>query len=152
MPEIKVVVNDPKTGKSYQKTISEKDSKGLYNYKIGQKIKGELINMPGYEFLITGGSNNAGFPMRKDIEGPGKKKILIVEGTGVKRKTTKTKKGKLRFHGIRLRKTVAGNTISELTSQVNLKVIKYGKEPLEPKKEPENKEEDNKENNNENKE
>jgi len=139
MPEIKIVLNDPKTGKSHQKTISEQDSKNLYDIKIGQTIKGELINMTGYELLVTGGSNNAGFPMRKDIEGTGKKKILSVEGIGLKRKTSKTKKGKLTFHGVRLRKTVAGNTVSEITSQINLKIIKYGKEPLE--KETENKEE-----------
>ncbi len=140
MVEIKAVLNDPKTGKSYQKVIAEKDARSIYGKKIGDELKGESFGLSGYAFRITGGSDTSGFPMRKEIEGVGKKRILSVEGVGVARKTNKTKKGKMRFHGVRLRKTVAGNTVGEQTAQLNLKITTSGKEPLEAKEEaaPEN--------------
>ena len=69
--------------------------------------------MTGVELLITGGSDNAGFPMRKDVRGGGRKKILIVAGVGARKKAA----------GLRQRKTVSGNTISSRTVQINLKVV-----------------------------
>lgn len=84
-----------------------------------------MFGLTGYEFLITGGSDHAGFPMRKDISGMGRKKILAVQAIGLKKKAK----------GLRQRKTVCGNTIHAKISQINLKVTKEGKEPL-PKPEP----------------
>jgi small subunit ribosomal protein S6e len=138
MVDIKLVINNPKTGKSFQQDIKDEISKQFLGKKIGDKIKGEILDYTGYEFELTGGSDKSGFPMRKDVEGTIKKKILAVEGTGLKKKTSKTKKGKMRFKGIKQRKTVAGNTIGQSTSQINLKIIKEGKEKiaqLEPVKE-----------------
>jgi small subunit ribosomal protein S6e len=120
---VKIVISDPKTGKSYQKEFQE--SSMLHGKKIRDVIKGELLDMTGYEFQITGGSDAAGFPMRSDVEGTLKRQILSVGGVGIKSKRK----------GMRQRKTVAGNTIFEKIAQVNLKVVKYGKESLEPKPE-----------------
>lgn len=125
MVDFKIVINDPKTGKSYQKELKDLDSKALIGQKIGAKVKGEVMDMTGYEFELCGGSDFAGFPMRADVKGSLRKKILAVEGIGL------SKKG----HGIRTRKSVVGNTVGENTAQVNLKIIKYGKEPLEKKEE-----------------
>ena len=63
--------------------------------------------------------------MRKDIPGPVRKRILLVKGVGIRNSA----------NGIKKRKTVCGNTIHEKISQVCLKIIKYGKKPLEEKKE-----------------
>jgi small subunit ribosomal protein S6e len=52
------------------------DLKALNGLKIGQTFKGEIIDYPGYEFQITGGSDNAGFAMRKDINNNARAKIL----------------------------------------------------------------------------
>lgn len=120
MAEIKVVLSNPKTGKSYQKIIKEPEVKSLIGLKIGYTVKGETIGLAGYEFEITGGSDFAGFPMRRDLPGSGRKKIYAVSGVGLK------KKGK----GVKQRKTVAGNTIYDRTAQVNMKVMKEGKMPL----------------------
>jgi small subunit ribosomal protein S6e len=114
------VVIGTKQGKCIQKEVSEEDSKGFIGKKIGETLKGELIGLTGYEFLITGGSDHAGFPMRKDIQGPGRKRILAVKGIGVK----------IKRKGSRQRKTVCGNTIHDKISQINLKVVKEGKTPL----------------------
>jgi len=124
-----------KDGKSYQKEISGDDAKAFIGKKIGDVVKGEIIGLTGYEFQITGGSDTAGFPMRSDLPGPTLKKILAINGVGVTNKSkylSKKKKGLRTMKGMRTRKTVAGNTIYEKTAQVNLKVVKEGKQSLAP--------------------
>jgi small subunit ribosomal protein S6e len=119
MVEFKLTIGDPKTGKCYQKTVSENDAKSFIGLKIGDTVKGESINLTGYEFLITGGSDFCGFPMRKGIAGA-RKRILVEKGVGFR-------KGK---KGIRRRKTVCGEAVNEKISQINLKILKQGKTPL----------------------
>ncbi len=119
MVGFKVVIGT-KDGKCHQKEVAEADSKNLVGKKIGETIKGELIGLTGYEFTITGGTDYAGFPMRQDIAGTGRKRILAVAGVGLKKKD----------RGLRKRKTVCGNTIHVKISQINLKILKEGKEKL----------------------
>ena len=98
----------------------------LLGMKVGDKVIGSTLGHEGYEFQITGGSDHCGFPMRKDIPGANRKRIFAVEGIGLHKKKK----------GIRVRKTVAGNTIHTKTAQINLKMIKEGNKPLiEDKKE-----------------
>ncbi len=120
---IKIVIGHK--GKS--KTVELQDVKPLLGLKIGDTFKGEIIDLTGYEFEITGGSDNAGFAMRKDVEGTSRKKILAVQGVGLKKKAK----------GLKQRKTVAGNTIYQGTAAINVKVIKEGSQSLfeEPKEE-----------------
>lgn len=122
---IKIVIGHK--GKCLQKELSEDEGKFFIDKKLGDKVDGSDFGYNGYEFEITGGSDQCGFPMRKDVDGAVRKKILAVEGIGLKKK----------MKGIRQRKTVCGNTIHEKTSQINLKVLKEGSEPLfeEPKEE-----------------
>ncbi len=130
MVDIKLNIGNPKDGKTYKKELPAESAKALYGLKIGDKFKGELIDLPGYEFLITGGSDNCGFPMRKDLPGTARKKVLISKGVGIRSKRK----------GLRLRKSVAGNTVFEKTAQLNIKVVKEGKEPLGEKPAEENNE------------
>ncbi len=116
--EFKIVVNDVKTGKSYQKTVN---NEAFLGKKLGEKVEGNLVGLKDYELKITGGSDKAGFPMRKDIEIVGRKKVLSGNSTGIK----------VKEKGIRIRKTVRGGIISDQTAQINLKVEKYGSESLD---------------------
>ncbi len=115
----KIVVADPKTKRTYQKEVAEKES-GLTGRKIGEKVKGDFLGLPGFEMQITGGSDKQGFPMRQDMPGFGRRKVLLTGGTG--------------FHplrkGERRRKLVRGNTISDEIVQINMKVAVYGKDSL----------------------
>ncbi len=120
MVEFKLVIADPKTGKSYKHEVKGTEASKLVGMKLGEKLNGDLIGLAGYEFEITGGSDYCGFPMRKDLDGIDRKKIYTVKSVGIK----KVKKGE------RLRKMVCGNTIHARISQVNLKILKYGKSPL----------------------
>jgi small subunit ribosomal protein S6e len=113
---IRLVISEPKSGKTLQKEIADDMCEVLYGKKIGEKIDGDMIGLSGYEFEIRGGSDFCGFPMRKDVDGTLRKKILAVSGVGIKKKDP----------GIRTRKTVAGNTVYDKTAQINVKVLKIG--------------------------
>ena len=116
MAEFKLVISDPKTGLTLQREVKDPAAKSFLGLKIGDSVKGESIDLQGYEFEVTGGSDFCGFPMRKDVLGVGRKKILSYSGIGVK------KGGK----GMLQRKTVCGNTIHAKIVQVNLKAVRTG--------------------------
>ncbi|MBI2129173.1 30S ribosomal protein S6e [Candidatus Woesearchaeota archaeon] len=124
--DIKLTISDSKTGKSYKRELKGQDSKVLIGKKIGDIVKGDNIGFSGYEFQVTGGSDDCGFPMRRDVEGITKRKIYTVKSKGIR----------VGEKGIKIRKTVAGNTVGIKTSQVNLKITKEGNEKFaEEKKE-----------------
>jgi len=100
MVSFKLVIGS-KTGICVQKEIQEPEAKALIGKKIGDSVKGEELGLAGYEFIVTGGSDNCGFPMRKDVEGTSRKRILAVQGVGLKKKAK----------GIRVRKTVCGSVV-----------------------------------------
>lgn len=117
--DLKINIAD-KSGKTVKRELKEEQATVFHGKKIGDKIHGEVLDMPGYEFEISGGSDYCGFPMRNDVNGVMRKAILITKGLG----------NKYNRKGMRLRRTVAGNTVYNKTSQVNLKVLKHGSEPL----------------------
>ena len=140
MKELKFAVGNPGTKKTYKIEKSKSESQSFIGMKVGQEFKGELLGLDGYTIKITGGSDSAGVPMRPEIEGTVKKRILlntgdigfrakryhnVPEGEGAKKKLKETRKGERR------RKAVRGNSIAEDTVQVNCKVIKAGKETPE---------------------
>lgn len=106
----KICISEPKTKKAYQ---IEKDAPSLIGLKIGDKFDGSIIGLSGFTLEITGGSDKDGFPMRYDLQGSVRKKVLLSIGPGfnpIKR-------------GMRKRKYVRGNTITDSIVQVNCKVI-----------------------------
>jgi len=113
-------------GKSYQ---TEKDAP-LAGKKIGDVFEGSLIGLPGYKLAITGGSDKSGFPMRNDIEGQARKKLLIAAGKGFKG-TKREKKKKFKIEGMRKRRSLRGNTISAEVAQINCKVMQAGDKALD---------------------
>ncbi len=92
----------------------------LVGKKIREAFNGGLIGLPGYELMITGGSDRGGIPMRMDVHGPVKKRILLSKGPCYKPK----RKGSKR------RKIVLGNEVTDGISQLNCVVTKFGKEKL----------------------
>lgn len=98
----------------------ETENEGLIRMKIGEKINGDLISgdLDGYQLEITGTSDMAGFPGIKGQIGGQLRGMLL----------TKNDKGmnQTRPHGLRLKKTVRGEEISDKTTQINMKVLKEG--------------------------
>jgi small subunit ribosomal protein S6e len=115
----KIVISDPKTRRAWQ---IEKDAPSLIGKKIGDKFEGSLIGLPNFTLQITGGSDKDGFPMRPDLEGNLRKKALLTRGIGFKG-FKKIKKKKYKRKGMRKRKYIRGNTVSENIIQVNCKIL-----------------------------
>ncbi|MFQ6107750.1 MAG: 30S ribosomal protein S6e [Thermoplasmata archaeon] len=121
MVEFKAIIADPKTGKCYSTTIGGHQANSLIGKRIGEEIDGIFVDLPGYKLRITGGSDNTGTPMRRDIPGARKKRVLVTKGVGFKP----------RDKGVRRRKTLRGNAISPEISQLNLRVTQRGPRPIE---------------------
>ena len=121
MVEFKANISDPKTGKSYQSVISGNQANAILGKKIGDRIDGIFVEMLGYKLEITGGSDKDGFPMRRDLPGPRRKKLLISKGLGFDP----------HMDGERRRKNMRGNTVSPDTVQLNLKVTTRGPRKVE---------------------
>lgn len=143
--EFIAVVNDtdPKNGgKSYSLKITGNNHAQMLGKRIGDVIDGLFVGegektLSGYKLEITGGSDKTGTPMRHDLEGGSRQSILVTQSTGYKGQIVVTKKkggDKKRFRskpeGLRQRRTFRGNTITQDTRQINLKVVEAGKKSL----------------------
>ena len=82
MVEFKVVVNDPKDGKSYSVAVSGHHANSLIGKKISDEVDGIFVSLPGYKLQITGGTDKDGFPMRHDIPGTSRRRLLLSKGLG----------------------------------------------------------------------
>jgi small subunit ribosomal protein S6e len=119
MAEFKLAIADGP--KSFAKTLADPQAASLLGLKLGAEVGGEPLGFPGYQFQITGGTDKSGFPMRADLPGGRQTKLLVSEGVGFHPAR----------HGTRDRRTFRGNTISEDTVQVNLRVTARGPSKLE---------------------
>lgn len=121
MVDFKVVIGDPKAGKSYQKEVSGHHANSLLGKKINDQVDGIFVELPGYKLIITGGSDGDGRPMRADLPGPNRKRILVSNSIGFRPKKD----------GVRKRRLMCGNTVSPGIVQINMKVDKYGPRSIE---------------------
>jgi small subunit ribosomal protein S6e len=121
MVEFKAVINDVHTGKSYKVGVEGHHANSLIGKRIGEVVDGIFVGLPGYKLMITGGSDKDGFPMRKDLPSPRRRKVLLAGGIGFKPV----------MGGERRRKTIRGNTVSPDTSQLNMKVTQQGSKSIE---------------------
>lgn len=119
MASFKLNIADPKTGKCYKTEVKDTQADPFIGLNIGEKIEGGKIGINGYEFLISGGTDFCGFPMRRGILGI-RKKLTVYPGVGFR--------GGLK--GMKKRKTVCGHKINESISAINLKVLKEGAKKL----------------------
>ncbi len=133
MVEFKAVIADPKSGKCYQNSISGHHANSLIGKKIGDEFDGIFVSLPGYKLIVTGGTDKAGFAMRRDIQGSRLKKILTAESTGYRSKSRHKNKHKPLVHekGMRKRIVVRGNTISPDIIQINMRISSHGSKPIE---------------------
>lgn len=121
MVEFKAVIADPKNGKTFNAVVSGQHANRLLGMKIGDEFDGLFVSLPGYKLMITGGSDKDGFPMRKDLPGQQRKKVVLAGGVGFNPD----------YEGQRRRKQLRGNTISADIVQVNMKVTSHGPRPID---------------------
>ena len=122
-----LIVSDPATGTSQRVEIEDAQLRPLVGTRIGQVIDGSLAGMQGYKLKFTGGTDKDGVPMRPDVHGSARARIVLSGGVGHK-PTDK---------GMNKRKVVRGNTISAETSFLNFSVVEAPKAKKAPKPEPE---------------
>jgi len=91
--------------KAWQVVVDDKVASKLLGLKIGDEIDGSIVGLKNVKLKITGGSDATGIPMRPDVPGPVKKRILLSGPPGFHP----------RLKGERRRKMVRGNVISDGT-------------------------------------
>jgi small subunit ribosomal protein S6e len=117
-------ISDPETGLAYKKmNETEAAMKHLIGKKLGEEIQGDPLGFDGYVFSVRGGSDKDGFPMSSSLQGGIRRKVLTSGGIG--------------FHpsrerrGIRKKKRIRGNIVTEDIYQINLVIIKKGDKKIE---------------------
>ncbi|WP_456367430.1 30S ribosomal protein S6e [Thermococcus sp.] len=124
MATFKLVISNPKSGIARQIEISGEEADKLIGKRIGEQIPAAELKLNLSEIFgeeipndaklkITGGTDKDGFPMRPDVHGPRRVRILLSKGPGFRP----------REKGERRKKTVRGNTISPEIVQINMKIV-----------------------------
>ena len=121
MVDFKAIINDVKTGKSYNVAVSGHHANSLIGKNVGEVIDGIFVGLPGYKLKITGGSDGNGTPMRKDLPGNKRRMLLMSESLGFHEK----------YPGQRRRVAIRGCTISSEIVQINMAVSEYGPKSIE---------------------
>ncbi len=116
MVEFQVSIADPKEGKSFQTKVEGHHANSLIGKHINDEVDGIFVGLPGYKLRITGGSDSDGFPMKKGMIMPGRKRIIGKKGIGFKSNPK----------DVRVKKTLRGSRISSDITQINMKVIEHG--------------------------
>jgi len=106
----KLTISDVK-GKSITKEVKDTEANPLLGLQVGSETDAAIVGLSG-KLKITGGSDKSGVPMRSDFHSPARKYILLSKGVGLQ----DTEKG------LRKRKLVRGNTISDEIFQINCRL------------------------------
>ena len=109
MTNFKLTISDTK-GKSLSKELKDSDANPLLGLQLGNETDASIVGLTG-KLKLTGGSDKSGIPMRNDIHGAARKRVLLSKGVGLQAAET----------GQRVRKLMRGNTISEEIYQINCK-------------------------------
>ena len=120
MVDFKLVLSDAKDGRAYNVSVSGGSANAFIGKRIGEEVDGGPVGLGGYRMKITGGSDRNGNPMRGDLPGMARKRLLLSGGIGFHP----------RLEGERRRKMVRGNEITPDFVQINAVVSAYGEKPL----------------------
>ena len=109
MANFKLTISDIK-GKSLSKELKDSDANPLLGLQLGNETDATVVGLTG-KLKLTGGSDKSGVPMRSDVHGSARKRVLLSKGVGLQAAE----------HGDRVRKLTRGNIISEEIYQINCK-------------------------------
>jgi small subunit ribosomal protein S6e len=112
MAEFQVVVSDG-TGHTEQFEVDGQDANRFLSRDLGDEVDGGAVGLDGVTIELTGGSDEAGRPMRSDVAGAELKELLLEGGVGYNPSRD----------GERKRITVRGRRISEATAQINAAMV-----------------------------
>ena len=109
MANLKLTISDIK-GKSISKELKDNDANPLLGLQLGSEADASVVGLTG-KLKLTGGSDKSGVPMRTDVHGAARKRVLLVKGVGLQDVE----------YGQRKRKLMRGNIVSEEIYQLNCK-------------------------------
>ena len=109
MVNFKLTISD-KAGKSITKELNDTDANPLLGLQVGSDVDASVVGLSG-KMRITGGSDKSGVPMRPDVHGMARKYVLLSKGVGFQENEK----------GLRKRKLIRGNTISDEIFQINFR-------------------------------
>jgi small subunit ribosomal protein S6e len=112
-----LIISDPETGKSQKVELEDNRMGPLVGRRIGEVIDGTVADLAGHKLLLTGGTDKDGIPMRPDVHGSAKSRIILSGGVGYKPKRK----------GERKRMVVRGNMVSIETTFLNFKIVEKPK-------------------------
>lgn len=118
MAKFKIILSDSEEEKTKVVELEGTRAVPLIGRKIGDVIDGSVVGLPGCKVQITGGSDKDGFPMRPNVHGGVRRRVVLSGGVGFNPKD----------RGERRRKMVRGNVITEEIVQVNMKVTEKPKD------------------------
>jgi len=118
LTQFKIVISDKK-GKSVSKELKDKEAQPLVGLRVGEIIDSSVVGIPSGKIQLRGGSDKSGTPIRSDVHGGVKKYVLLSKGSGMRDDR----------EGIRKRKLVRGNMITEEIYQINC-LLTEGNLPL----------------------
>lgn len=121
-----LIISDPETGNSQKVELEDARMSPFIGRRIGETMDGAIANLPGHRLQLTGGTDRDGIPMRPDVHGSVKARIILSGGVGYKP----------RNRGERKRVTVRGNIVSADTTFLNFKIVEKPKsrKKVKPKK------------------
>lgn len=120
MAEFQVDVADPSDGATYQFEVDGQAANRFIGREIGEEVDAGPLGLDGYTVEVTGGSDNAGRPMRGDVAGPALKTVLLSGGVGFEPTVD----------GERKRVTVRGREVGNETRQINAQVTERGSQDI----------------------
>ena len=125
MAKFKVIVSDPQAGTSKVVELEEARAAPFIGRKLGETMDGTVVDLPAHKVMLLGGSDKDGVPMRANVHGGVRRRVVLAGGAGFSPKN----------RGERKRKTVRGSTITDEIVQLNMKIVERpaGAKPAEAK-------------------
>ncbi len=121
-----LIIADPEAGTNEKRELEDARMSSLVGLRIGETIDGTVADLAGYRIQLTGGTDKDGIPMRPDVHGGVKARIVLSGGVGFKPKNK----------GERKRVVVRGNTVTAETTFLNFKIVEKPKGQKKKKAEP----------------
>ena len=125
MAKFKVIVSDPQAGTSKVVELEEARAAPFIGRRLGETLDGSAVDLPAHTVQILGGSDKDGVPMRGNVHGGVRRRVVLSGGAGFSPKNS----------GERKRKTVRGNIITDEIVQINMKIVERPAKPAEAKTE-----------------
>ena len=121
-----LIIADPEAGTNEKRELEDARMAPLVGLRIGETIDGAVADLTGYRIQLTGGTDKDGIPMRPDVHGGVKARVVLSGGVGFKPKNK----------GGRKRVVVRGNTVTAETTFLNFKIVEKPKGQKKKKAEP----------------